>query len=386
MPWKDMGVQQQRAEFVVRAQRQERTIKALCKEYGISRATGYLWLARYEEQGIDGLKNRSRRPVHSPQRTPAEIEQRIVALRQGRPDWGARKLKKLLHDEGVEVPRITVHRVLVRHGLISEAARLRRACQRFERAAPNELWQMDFKGPITEEHPIGPLSVLDDHSRYLIALEGSWTTKAEAVKECLTTAFMDCGLPNEALMDHGTPWWNPQAPSGWSKLLVWIMKQGICCHFSFFRHPQTQGKVERFHESLERACRMRDLPPQGINQAWLDAFRQEYNYVRPHEALEMKTPASVWRPSERKYDRNPPEWDYGEGAEVKKLGSQGKLTIDGYRWSISKALAGEWVELKRTRDRILVYYCNSLIRELEPAAQRSTAVERWAQPETQQKV
>jgi len=375
-----MDMQQQRAEFVIRAHRREKSLAALCQEYGISRPTGYVWLRRYREQGVEGLAELSRRPAHSPGRTATAWEQRIVALRQQRPDWGARKLRCLLQPEGIELPAVTVHRVLIRQGLVSDEARLHRACQRFERAAPNELWQMDFKGPVGWEHPVGPLSILDDHSRYLIALEGTWTTRAEAVWERLTEAFRRSGLPEAVLMDHGTPWWNEQAPSGWTRLLVWIMKQGIRCHFSGYRHPQTQGKVERFHGSLDWARQRRQVPPEALDQSWLDDFRYEYNHLRPHEALQMRTPASVWQPSQRPYDPHPPHWEYAIGAEVKKLGVQGKLTLDGYRWSISKALAGEWVELKRVEERILVYYCNSLLRELDPAALRSTAVQRWAAP------
>jgi hypothetical protein len=231
---------------------------------------------------------------------------------------------------------------------------------------------MDFKGPKGWDKSVGPLSILDDHSRYLVRLHGTWTTSTEPVQEQLTAAFAECGLPQEMLMDHGTPWWDEQAPNGWTRLLVGIMKHGICCHFSGYRHPQTQGKVERFHGSLERARRRRGLRPEELGQEWLDQFRQEYNHLRPHEALGMQTPASVWHPSDRKYDGQPRPWEYKTGAEVVKLGSQGKVTIDGRRWSISKALAGEWVELKRAENRILVYYCNSLIRELDPTSGAST--------------
>jgi transposase InsO family protein len=380
MPWRTIDVQQQRAEFVIRAARNEHSVAALCREFGISRPTAYVWLERFREQGVTGLRELSRRPASSPQQTPPEVEARIVELRRNRPDWGARKLQVLLRGEGINLPVITVHRVLVRHGMVSEEQRHRLAWRRFERAAPNELWQADFKGPVGWDKPVGPLSVLDDHSRYLIALEGTWTTAAEPTRERLEQAFRSCGVPGAMLMDHGTPWWNEIAPSGWTQLLVWIMKQGIECVFSGYRHPQTQGKVERFHGSLDWARRQRGLGPDQLGQSWLDEFRYEYNHVRPHEALAMRTPAAVWRPSQRKYDPNPPRWEYATGAEVRRLGAQGKLSIDGHCWSISKGLAGEWVELKRVGERILVYYCNSLLRELDPIVQRSTAVERWTQP------
>ncbi len=382
MAWKQMDIRQQRAEFAVRVSRGE-SMSGLCREYGISRPTGYLWCSRFAREGIAGLDNRSRRPEHSPAQTPAWVEARIVELRRARPDWGARKLAFLLANEGEPVPVITVHRVLLRHGLVFASDRRSPATQRFERARPNELWQMDFKGQKENPAAIGPLSVLDDHSRYATALEQTGTTRAEAVRERLEGVFAHSGLPEEMLMDHGVPWWNRSAPSGWTQLLVWLMKQGIGCHFSAIRHPETQGKVERFHHSLERARTRRGAQDQWLEQSWLDAFRHEYNHVRPHEALGMQTPASVWTPSQRKYQPHPPDWDYGTGAAVKRLSVDGDLCINNQRWKVSLSLAKEVVRLERADQRILVYYCNTIVREIDLAAQRSTAVDRWAQPPTE---
>ncbi len=191
------------------------------------------------------------------------------------------------------MPVITVHRVLLRHGLVRPDDRRSQTLQRFERAAPNQLWQMDFKSPKACQQPVGPLSVTDDHSRFIIALEKTGSTRTEAVQERLEHAFLSAGVPEAMLMDHGTPWWNAQAPGGWTKLQVWLMKQGIACLLSGIRHPQTQGKVERFHLALEMARRRR-LHDAEMDQAWLDQFRYEYNYLRPHEALGMQTPATRW--------------------------------------------------------------------------------------------
>ena len=352
-------------------------MEALCREFQVSRPTGYAWLRRYQVGGLVAVAERSRRPRHSPARTPVGIEQRVVELRQQRPDWGARKLQFVLEQEGVDLPVITVHRILVRHGLVRPQDRHRAATKRFERGAPNELWQMDFKSPVGWDAPVGPLSLLDDHSRYAVTLEGTWSTRAEAVRECLEAAFTQSGVPEAMLMDHGTPWWNMRAMTGWTWLTVWLMKQGIRMHFSGYRHPQTQGKVERFHGTLEAAMRRRGTPAGEERQGWLDAFRYEYNHVRPHEALGMRTPASVWSRSAKRYQPNPPAWEYEVGAEVRKLHAEGQLYLEGRRWEISRALAGEWVELVRVEGRILVYYCRSLVRELDPLSQRSTAVDRW---------
>ena len=364
----------QRVEFVVRASRGE-SLSSLCREYEISRPTGYLWLSRFSEHGVAGIEEHSRRPHLSPRRTAAGIEERIVTLRRQRPDWGARKLAVLLKREGLILPVITVHRVLVRHGLVLDRESRRQATGRFEREQPNQLWQMDFKGQKGTGAAIGPLSVLDDHSRYLVALEQTGTTRSEAVRERLEGAFRSSGLPDALLMDHGVPWWNARSANGWTQLMVWLMKQGVCCYFSGVRHPQTQGKVERFHGSLERA-RNRAGAEQWLTQNWLDNFRYEYNQLRPHEALGMRTPASLWRPSTRVYDPNPQAWDYGTGAELRKVGQQGHIYIGDRRWRVSQALASHMVRLERIDERVLVYFCRTLVQEIDLSGERSTAVER----------
>jgi transposase InsO family protein len=380
MAWGTVDVDEQRVRFVICASRREKTMRRLCWEFQISRPTGYDWLRRYQVGGISGVVEKSRRPHRSPGRTPAQVEQRVTELRKQRPDWGARKLQVLLQRQGVDLPVITVHRILLRHDLVRPQDRHRPAVARFEREEPNQLWQMDFKSPAGWDAPVGPLSLLDDHSRYAVALAGTWTTRAEPVRERLQGAFEDCGVPDAMLMDHGTPWWNAGAVTGWTWLTVWLMKQGIRMHFSGYRHPQTQGKVERFHGALEAALRRRGLPASERRQQWLDAFRDEYNHVRPHEALGMRTPASVWRKSQKRYEPSPPAWEYEPGADVRQLAEEGYLRLEGRRWEISRALGREWVQLIRVEGRILVYYCRSLVRELDPLSQRSAAADRWCHP------
>jgi transposase InsO family protein len=299
-----------------------------------------------------------------------------VELRQERPDWGARKLQHRLKQEGIVLPKITIHRVLLRHGLVRAEDRHRPAVKSFQRAEPNQLWQMDFKSPIGWDAPVGPLSVLDDNSRYAVKLHGTWTTRAEPVREQLQQAFEQCGVPDAMLMDHGTPWWNAKAFTGASWLTLWLMKQGIRLYFSGYRHPQTQGKVERFHGAMALALKRRGYPTKGNRQRWLDEFRQEYNHERPHEALGMQTPAEVWQKGNRRYDPNPPSWEYEVGSEVVKVSKVGYISVAGRNWDVSRALAGEWVQLVRIEHRILVYYCRSVVRELDQLSHRSVAVDR----------
>ena len=377
MPWKTMDVHQQRVEFVTAAKRGLQPFGSLCKEFGISPPTGYLWLRRYQQHGIAGIAERSRRPLASPARTSAALEQRVIEVRRQYPDWGARKLLVVLEREGIELTRSTIHRILQRHGLIPECDQHAAALERFQRGQPNELWQMDFKGPKGWPQPVGPLSVLDDHSRYVVVLAANGTTDGQPVRQQLEAAFQCCGVPQGMLMDHGTPWWSQQSPSGRTKLSLWLMRQGIRLCWSGVRHPQTQGKVERFHGSLQRAWRRRGIP-RGNLQAWLDQYRWEHNHVRPHEALQMKTPASVWRPSQRKYDPQPARWEYPAGAWVLKVDPQGKVEVRGCKWKISKALCGEWVHLVPIEDRVLVYYCATLFREIDLRLQCSTIVEHWS--------
>jgi len=363
-------------QFVVAAVRKEKPFRTLCKEFGVSVPTGRLWVKRYLEHGIEGIAERSRRPHHSPRRTNEQIEQRVVEIRERYPDWGARKLQHQLRQSGLELTVSTVHRVLLRQGLVREQDRHRPAPQRFERAAPNELWQMDFKSPIRWGTPVGPLSVLDDHSRYLVVLQAIGHARGDLVRLQLERAFEECGVPEGMLMDHGSPWWSALAPLGATHLSLWLMRQGIRLHWSGYRHPQTQGKVERMHGSLQRALERRGTREMSP-QAWLDAYRWEHNQVRPHQALGMETPASRWRPSPKRYDPHPARWEYPEGAHVLKVDGEGKITLARRHWKIGKAFSGEWVQVVAVESRRQIYYCSTLIRELDLESQRATMVARW---------
>lgn len=376
MAWKSMEVQEQRVRFVVEVSRGEKSFQGLCDEFEISRPTGYLWWRRYRQQGLAGIAEHSRRPRRQARQTEGRLEEQVEQMRRKYPDWGARKLQVLLGRQGVELTRSTIHRVLLRRGLVEEHALGKRSWKRFERERPNQLWQMDFKGPKNWPQPVGPLSVLDDHSRYLIVLRAGKDMCGDTVREQLEGAFQQCGVPEGMLMDHGSPWWGMQSPCGMTELSLWLMRQGIGLRYSGVGHPQTQGKVERFHGSLQRAAALRQAPSEQL-QSWLDAYRWEHNHVRPHQALEMKTPASLWRPSTRRYDPHPPRWEYAEGAWVRKLDCDGSLMIQGKKWHISAALRGERVEILPIEQRLMVYYCTTLIRELDPASQRSTIIQRW---------
>jgi len=376
LTWKAEDVSEQRLRFAIRASSGQEEMKALCREFEISRPTGYLWLKRYREcERLQELAEISRRPHHSPKQTRTEIEQRVIALRNQYPDWGALKLVELLKQEQVKIPRITVHRILLRNGLVRDGDRHRAATRRFQRDAPNQLWQMDFKGMPATRPGCLPLAVLDDHSRYLLGLFGTTSTKAEPVQEHLTAIFQQVGLPDAMLMDHGTPWWNMQSSSGWTWMTVWLMKQGIRLYLSGYRHPQTQGKIERCNGSLEAAMRKRPKGDGQNWQDWLDAYRQEYNHVRPHQALQMGRPAQRWQPSLRAFQQQHKPWAYPDPANVRKVRENGGVSLGGQSYFISRAFIGENVQLELVDHRVIVWFCCTLVREFDLQTGTSHPVE-----------
>ena len=375
MKWKAENMSEQRVKFAIRASSGAEEMKALCREFEISRPTGYLWLKRLREcDRIEELREKSRRPHHSPNQTKSEIEQRLIALRHQYPDWGAGKLVELLKREQVVLGQVTAHRILLRNGLVRDQDRHRAATKRFEREAPNQLWQMDFKGMPDKRPGCLPLVVLDDHSRYLLGLFDTPGTKAKPVQESLTSVFQRDGLPDAMLMDHGTPWWNMHCASGWTWLTVWLMKQGIRVYLSGYRHPQTQGKIERCNGSLEAAMRKRPKPERQSWQAWLDDYRQEHNHVRPHEALQMAVPAQRWHPSARAFQPEHKLWEYPDPLHVCKVRENGGVGIHGRSYFISRALIGEHVQLEFLDDRVMVSFCQTLVREFDLQTGASYAV------------
>lgn len=368
MPWRTTKVEDQRLQFVVRAMSGKEGMTALCREFEISRPTGYLWRWRYEKAGsFSGLLEASRRPHRSPTRTAAWKEQRVAARRQ-ETGWGAKKLQVVLREEEqLALPVRTIHRILERQGLVGEDVHAP-APQRFERAAANELWQMDSKGkyplPQAECHP---LSLIDDHSRYLVGLYALPELSTELAWPCLVESFERHGVPQAMLMDRGSLWWSEHNGWGLTRLSVRLIEQGIRLLYGRVCHPQTQGKVERFHRTLGVELRHRGLP--GRWAEWpplLSEIQREYNQRRPHEALGMRRPAELYQPSQRGYQSCPGEWEYPSGSEVKRLNAQGLLHDQGRRWFVCEALGGHRVRIERIEGKVLVSYRHMYLREIDP--------------------
>ena len=363
MPWKASDTVSLRQEFVELAMREDANIARLCRRFGVSRQTGYKWIGRFVARGPgDGaaaLIDRSRRPHRSPARTDEAVERQVAALRAEHPAWGPRKLRRvlldreLLDDERTAPSPSTIGQILRRRGLIdADASPKHRPFVRFERAHPNELWQMDFKGhfAMLDGSRCHPLTVLDDHSRYALAVRACGDERGDTVRAALITLFERYGQPRRILCDNGSPWGSSGLEPPHTELSVWLMLHGVGVSHGRPRHPQTQGKDERFHRTIDdevlRYHHLRDL---GDSQRRFDEFRRTYNHERPHEALGLATPASRWRPSEREFRGDPPPPpQYRGGDLVRKVDAAGKLSLRGRPFRISKALIGHHVGLRPT--------------------------------------
>lgn len=376
MPWKTESVMDQRVAFVIRAQQGEESLAQLCREYKVSRPTGYRWLQRYRAVGsVMDLVEHSRRPLHSPRRTEGKVEAAVLALRDEK-GWGGPKLAKVLGQRGIKVAPATAQRILKRAGRVLEPA-AQQATTRFARAECNELTQMDFKGEYTlsRKEKCYPLSFLDDCSRFLHGLWPLSSTGGEGVKQSLEGYFREHGVPLSILMDHGTPWFSTTNQHGLTWVAVWLIKQGVRLKYSGIGHPQTQGKVERFHRTLKARTKHRGAPTTMSEwQRWATEFRQEYNYERPHEALGMKTPAEVYKAVNlRPYQEQPRAWEYSAGV-VKQLNTQGMLYYKQRTYFVSEALASERVRVDELDDQLLVTFRHLTVRQIDVRTGKSTSV------------
>lgn len=354
MPWKQISVMEQRREFIEFAIVGGTSVRELCSRFGISRDTGHRLLRRYAAEGDAGLRDRSRRPHGSPSRTNAAMEAAILGVRADHPAWGGRKIARRLRDLGwPEVPcASTVTEVLRRYGCLAderEAAR-HRGFVRFERAEPNALWQMDFKGHFaTEQSRCHPLTVLDDHSRYALGLRACGDETDRTVREQLVGLFRRYGLPDAMLADNGAPWGSAGHDVPYTGLGVWLLRLGVDLLHGRPRHPQTQGKDERFHRTLNvellQGRRFRDLTD---CQRQFDAWRGVYNRERPHEALGLATPASRYSPSPRHFPETLPEPEYHQSDIVRRVNKDGYFAFKARKLKISQAFRGLDIALRPT--------------------------------------
>jgi transposase InsO family protein len=335
-------------EFVRLALVEGANRRELCRRFGVSPSLGYRLLRRYLAQGEAGLSERSRRPLNSPRRTDAATEAQVVELRAAHPAWGGRKISKVLQRQGLAAPAAsTVTDILRREGIElgghgGGAARF----VRFEHPAPNDLWQMDFKGHVALRSGwLHPLTVLDDHSRFNLVLAACADQKTATVQRHLIEAFERYGQPWKMMTDNGSPWGNgpgdPYTPLG-----VWLMEHDIGLGHSRPYHPQTLGKDERFHRTL-KAEALAGPPMIDLDQAArrLRDWRDVYNLERPHEALDLEPPIARYQTSPRRYQPRIAPFDHGPDAHLRKVQQKGFFSFRGRELKVPKAFAGKQIAI-----------------------------------------
>lgn len=365
MPWGTSTVSELRTAFVHAVRTTGRPVTQVAEEFRISRKTAYKWLARFDQQRP--MTDASRKPLHSPRRTSDPLEGAVLAVRD-QFGWGPRKIVAYLTNNQQPAPPVrTAAAILRRHNRITpKTALVPEEVQRFERPQPNQLWQLDFKGFIEiNRQKVYPLTILDDHSRFLLALRcGTDQTYASAWNG-LWDALGEYGLPDQLLCDNAFGTHGREAP-GLSWFEARLIRLGIRPIHGRAYHPQTQGKIERLHGTLEREVFPR-LPHNALPvfQAGLDRWRREvYNAVRPHEALGDAAPLSRWRPSARVRPSALPSIEYPSGAVVRKVAATGDI-----RWRCARILAGhglvgEYVRVEESNGTVELYYGTHRLRQV----------------------
>jgi len=345
MPWQPRDLMDTKREFVELALQEGANRRELCRRFGISPKTGYSLLKRHALQGmVQACTPRSTRPLNSPARSTDALEQAVVQLRREHPSWGGRKIARRLADQGLgEVPApSTVTNILHRHGLITpESSRASEHWCRFEHEQPNALWQIDFKGDFAMAAArCYPLTVLDDHSRFNLALRACPGVSTDSVRPHLEQVFARYGLPVRINTDNGAPWGAPRQPEhGLSELGVWLIRLGIRLSHSAPYHPQTNGKIERFHRSLKtEVLAGRSFADLGQAQAAFERWRGIYNHERPHDALDLLTPAKRYAISPRPYPRALAPIEYQPGDTVVIVKHNGEASFRGHRLKVPNCL------------------------------------------------
>jgi transposase InsO family protein len=384
MPWKVIDPMDAKTEFVLRAMRENSDFGQLCREFGISRKTGYKWKERFLRYGLSGLVERSRRPERSPNQLDEDHVCRIVRLKQAHPHWGPRKLRELFarQSSGEPVPsESTFKRVLDKAGLVEHRCERRSqdAGTRLTRPVvaerPNHVWTVDFKGwwYTLDRHRFEPLTIRDDYSRYLLCARALASARSEVVRQEFHRVFAQRGVPEIIRSDNGVPFAAVTSPLGLTQLSAWWLTLGIDLDRIRPGKPQENGGHERMHRDiayeLESAAEV-DLVKQ---QASLDVWVNTFNNERPHESLGMRMPREVYMASSRSYDPNAVRLVYPSHYQVRKVKANGCLKMNNVLISVSQAIAGlevglEWI----ASDRYAIWFCRLLLGEIDLTTARFT--------------
>jgi transposase InsO family protein len=359
---------EEKLRFVFDYERDEESMRDLCRRYRIARETGYVWLRRYRERGVAGLVELGRGPERHPNQTPVATEQAVLELRQAHMRWGPRKLKRVLErdEPGRCWPAAsTMGEIVKRAGLVVPRKRRRTTAPYRDPLAhadgPNRVWCADFKGWFRTEDGtrIDPLTISDAHTRYLLRCQAVAKTDTERVRAIFEAAFREYGLPQAIRTDNGAPFAS-MAIGGLSRLAVWWIKLGIVPERIEAGHPEQNGRHERLHRTMKQETAMPPAANRRAQQRALDRFRQEYNEVRPHEALGMQTPASVYAPSPRQFPAQVPEVEYPDTMLVRQIHSKGHFRWRHHDVFLSEVLWGERVGLLPLDGRWFAVYFASV--------------------------
>lgn len=358
MPWKECKRMDERLRFVARLLDGE-PMSALCREFGVSRPTGYKIFNRYKDFGLEGLNDRSRRPYRHANKLPFQVERAIISLKAKYPNWGAAKIhEKIVRGFPMIKPpaKSTIHAVLDRHGLVKRRRRRRYKAEGTPLSnarEPNRLWCADYKGEflLGNHQYCYPLTITDYSSRYLLACEGLDSTKSTFAFAVFERVFKEFGVPDAIRTDNGVPFASPNALFGLSKLSVWWLRLGINIERIKPGHPEQNGRHERMHLTLKKEATQPAAPNFLQQQAKFDTFLDEYNQERPHQALGMKFPAELYAPSRRPY-RGLEEVDYPLHDKTVTVTQCGRVCFKRKKIHLSTVLAGQNVGIKQVDDRI----------------------------------
>lgn len=367
MAWKVENVENIKQQFILLYQTGKFSMVDLCKQFGISRPTGYAILNRYNEEGWDALTERSRKHFHHPWQTDPAIEAALLSERNKHSRWGARKILHLVQKSmphAVLPCESTVNNILKKHGLVTPRRKSRRkiipAHPYFDPQTPNEIWSADFKGKfrLGNNEYCNPLTIADSFSRFILAIHGLKYCRAEDCIPIFTNTFREYGMPEFIHTDNGPPFGSSNSLRRLTGLAVWFMDLGITPVYSDPGHPEQNGRHERMHRDLKAEATRPASTGWIGQQRRFNSFRKEYNEVRPHEALGMKTPIDVHKISNREYPRRIHDWAYPTEMRMKRVTVNGAL-----RWEreglimISTALTNKYVGLEPVDDGVwIVYY------------------------------
>jgi putative transposase len=381
MPCQETEVVDQRTEFVLRVLRGGEGFGEICREYGISRKTGYKWKERFIQEGLSGLGDESRRPKRSPSELSETMVCQIIKLKHAHPGWGPRKLRTVLARTGSpsELPsESSFKRVLDKAGLVVH--RRRRATTEQGRLTmpvklerPNHIWTIDFKGwwYTRDKSRFEPLTIRDGYSRYVLCAQALHNARTETVRAAMVRVFEKHGIPEVIRSDNGSPFAAVLSPLGLSRLSAWWLMLGIDLDRIAPGRPDQNGGHERMHRDVMSEVECRPAEDSVAQQGALDVWRQTFNEERPHEALGMRVPKDLYEPSPRKYDPTPMELEYPQGYAVRKVSGNGAVKIANHQALISTALVGCNVGLEPiTSQRYAVWFCRLRLGELDLSTEK----------------